>query len=108
VHFPLEARDRIAIPKDMLDSGNGFLRQSPPTMRDARRTASAIRLSPDARASSRPTTSLRCCLDSAWPETWKSDLIAAWLAASYRMLAGQASECADPAVARTAVSGRHW
>jgi uncharacterized protein YfaS (alpha-2-macroglobulin family) len=93
VHFLLEARDRgIAIPRDMLDNGNGYLRQlaaddALTTLGEQRQRAYAIYLlTRQGVVTTNYIAALQKRLDSAYPKSWKSDLTAAWLAAAYRML----------------------
>jgi len=93
VHFLLEARDRgVVIPKDMLDNGNIFLRQlaaseGMTTLGEQRQRAYAIYLlTRQGVVTTNYIAALQKRLDSAYPKSWKNDLAAAWLAASYRML----------------------
>ncbi|MEO7054061.1 MAG: alpha-2-macroglobulin family protein, partial [Rhizomicrobium sp.] len=93
VNFLLEARDRGAVvPRDMLDAGNSYLQQlarndGGSSLADLRQRAYAVYLL--TRQGNVTTNSLAAVqkrLQDAYPNNWKNDLAAAWLAASYKML----------------------
>jgi alpha-2-macroglobulin len=93
MHFLLEARDRgVAVPKDMIDSGNKFLQQMADadnldTLEELRQRAYAVYLlTREGNVTTNELASVQKRLDEAFPKAWKGDLAAAWLAASYQML----------------------
>ena len=93
MHFLLEARDRgVAIPKDMIDAGNKYLHvlaadQSADTMDELRQRAYAVYLlTRQGNVTTNDLAAVQKRLQDAFPTTWKNDLAAGWLAASYAML----------------------
>ncbi len=101
MHFLLEARDRgAAVPKDMLDAGNRYLQQlaaddSLDSLDDLRQRAYAIYLlTRQGHVMTNELAGVQKRLDDAFAKTWKYDLTAAWLAASYKLMKqdGQADQ----------------
>lgn len=93
MHFLLEARDRgIAVPKDMLDSGNTYLAllaadDSMSSLEELRQRAYAVYLlTREGNVTSNYLAAVQKRLQDAYPKVWKEDLAAAWLAASYQLL----------------------
>jgi uncharacterized protein YfaS (alpha-2-macroglobulin family) len=93
VHFLLEARDRgVAVPKDMLDSGNRFLQalaanDSLTLLDEERQRAYAVYLlTRQGNVTTNDIAAVQRRLQEAYPTQWKHDLAAAWLAASYKLL----------------------
>ncbi|HKD23903.1 MAG TPA: MG2 domain-containing protein [Rhizomicrobium sp.] len=93
MHFLLEARDRgVAVPKDMIDAGNTFLQQlasdeSVDTLDGLRQRAYAVYLlSRQGNVTTNYLAAVQKRLQDAYPTTWKDDLAAGWLAASYQLL----------------------
>ncbi|HTW34693.1 MAG TPA: MG2 domain-containing protein [Rhizomicrobium sp.] len=93
MHFLLEARDRgVAVPKDMIDAGNKYLHvlaadQSADTLDELRQRAYAVYLlTRQGNVTTNDLASVQKRLQDAFPTTWKNDLAAGWLAASYAML----------------------
>jgi alpha-2-macroglobulin len=93
MHFLLEARDRgAAVPRDMIGAGDSYLQQlargeDDGSMAGLRQRAYAVYLL--TRQGNVTTNSLAAVqkrLQDAYPNIWKNDLAAAWLAASYKML----------------------
>lgn len=93
MHFLLEARDRgVAVPPDMISAGNGYLQmlarqEGDSSQAGLRQRAYAVYLL--TRQGNVTTNSLAAVqkrLQEAYPNSWKNDLAAAWLAASYKML----------------------
>ena len=93
VHFLLEARDRgAAVPRDVLDAASSYLQQlarndGGTSLADLRQRAYAVYLL--TRQGNVTTNSLAAVqkrLQEAYPDSWKNDLAAAWLAASYKIL----------------------
>ncbi len=93
MHFLLEARDRgIAVPPDMISAGDNYLQllareEGDSSMAGLRQRAYAVYLL--TRQGNVTTNSLAAVqkrLQDAYPNSWKTDLAAAWLAASYKML----------------------
>jgi uncharacterized protein YfaS (alpha-2-macroglobulin family) len=93
MHFLLEARDRgVAVPTDMISEGNNYLQllarqEGDSSMAGLRQRAYAVYLL--TRQGNVTTNSLAAVqkrLQDAYPNSWKDDLAAAWLAASYKML----------------------
>ncbi|KVG65293.1 alpha-2-macroglobulin family protein [Burkholderia pseudomultivorans] len=93
MHVLIDARERgAAVPKDMLDAGTQYLQKL--AANDAlgsldllRQRAYAVYLL--TRLGNVTTNSLATVqkrLQDAYPDAWKNDLAAAWLAASYRLL----------------------
>ncbi|WP_158884693.1 MG2 domain-containing protein [Rhodanobacter sp. L36] len=93
MHFLLEARDRgVAVPKDMLDAGNKYLHQlasdeSLDSLKDLRQRAYAVYLlTRQGNVTTNDLAAVQKRLQDAFPNDWKNDLAAAWLAASYELL----------------------
>jgi len=93
MHTLLDARERgSAVPQDMLDAGNAYLKQladddALDTLELLRQRAYAVYLL--TRQGNVTTNSLAAVqkrLQEAYPKAWKDDLAAAWLAASYQLL----------------------
>lgn len=93
MHFLLEARDRgVAVPNDMLDAGNQYLHQlasddSIDTLDLLRQRAYAVYLlTRQGNVTTNDLAAVQKRLQEAFPNDWKNDLAAAWLAASYELL----------------------
>ncbi|WP_243043018.1 alpha-2-macroglobulin [Dyella sedimenti] len=93
MHFLLEARDRgVSVPRDMFDAGNGYLRQlaaddSLDGLDLLRQRAYAVYLlTRQGNVTTNDLAAVQKRLEEAYPEQWKNDLAAAWLAASYQLL----------------------
>ena len=93
MHFLLEARDRgVVVPKDMLDAGNKYLRQlaadeSLNSLDELRQRAYAVYLlTRQGNVTTNDLAAVQKRLQDAFPNDWKNDLAAAWLAASYELL----------------------
>jgi uncharacterized protein YfaS (alpha-2-macroglobulin family) len=93
MHFLLEARDRgVPVPKDMIDAGNKFLMQlagdeSADSLYELRQRAYAVYLlTRQGNVTSNNLAAVQKRLQDAYPNAWKSDLAAAWLAAAYQMM----------------------
>jgi uncharacterized protein YfaS (alpha-2-macroglobulin family) len=93
VHYLLEARDRgVAIPQDMLDAANGALRamaadDGQDSLPQLRQRAYAIYLlTRQGNVTTNYLAAVQRRLADAYPDSWKNDLTAAWLAASYKLL----------------------
>jgi uncharacterized protein YfaS (alpha-2-macroglobulin family) len=93
MHFLLEARDRgVAVPSDMLDAGNKYLRRLASddkmnTLDLLRQRAYAVYLlTRQGNVTTNDLAAVQKRLQEAFPNDWKNDLAAAWLAASYEML----------------------
>ena len=93
MHFLLEARDRgVDVPRDMLDAGNKYLRQlagdeSLDSLQDLRQRAYAVYLlTRQGNVTTNDLAAVQKRLQDAFPNDWKNDLAAAWLAASYELL----------------------
>jgi len=93
MHFLLEARDRgVAVPRDMISAGDGYLQmqareEGDSSMAGLRQRAYAVYLL--TRQGNVTTNSLAAVqkrLQDAYPNTWRNDLAAAWLAASYKIM----------------------
>lgn len=91
--FLLEARDRgVDVPKDMLDAGNKYLHQlaadeSLDSLDALRQRAYAVYLlTRQGNVTTNDLAAVQKRLQEAFPDDWKNDLAAAWLAASYQML----------------------
>jgi alpha-2-macroglobulin len=93
MNFLLEARQRgIAVPQDMIDSGNRYLREmaadealsSLPELRD--RAYAIYLLTVQGNVTTNDIASVQKRLDNLYPRQWKNDIAAAWLAASYKLL----------------------
>jgi alpha-2-macroglobulin len=93
MHFMLEARDRgVDIPRDMFDAGNKYLHQlaSDDTLDGldlVRQRAYAVYLlTRQGNVTTNDLAAVQKRLQDAYPDQWKNDLAAAWLAASYQLL----------------------
>ena len=93
MHFMLEARDRgQSVPQDMFDAGNTYLRQiaaseGDDSLASLRQRAYAIYLlTRQGTVTTNYLASVQKRLDAAYPDDWKNDVTAAWLAASYQLL----------------------
>ncbi|TPG04688.1 alpha-2-macroglobulin family protein [Rhodanobacter glycinis] len=93
MHFLLEAHDRgVAVPKDMLDAGNKYLHQlaadeSLDSLDELRQRAYAVYLlTRQGNVTTNDLAAVQKRLQDAFPNDWKNDLAAAWLAASYELL----------------------
>ncbi|MGN6649594.1 alpha-2-macroglobulin family protein [Trinickia sp.] len=93
MHFLLEARDRgVAVPKDMLDAGNQYLHRlasddSLNTLDELRQRAYAVYLlTREGNVTTNDLAGVQKRLQQAFPNDWKNDLAAAWLAAAYELL----------------------
>ncbi|WP_230473796.1 alpha-2-macroglobulin family protein [Dyella choica] len=89
----LEARDRGAsVPQDMIDAGNKYLQQlaandGMDSMDKLRQRAyAAYLLTRQGNVTTNALAAIQKRLQEAYPKEWKSDLAAAWLAASYKLL----------------------
>jgi uncharacterized protein YfaS (alpha-2-macroglobulin family) len=93
MHFMLEARDRgISVPRDMFDAGNKYLHQlasdeSLDGLDLLRQRAYAVYLlTRQGNVTTNDLAAVQKRLQDAYPNQWKDDLAAAWLAASYQLL----------------------
>jgi len=93
MHFLLEARDRgVAVPKDMIDSGNKALQglaadDGLNSLADLRQRAYAVYLlTREGNVTTNNLAAVQKRLQEAYPKEWKTDLAAAWLAASYKLM----------------------
>ncbi|WP_448095873.1 alpha-2-macroglobulin [Luteibacter yeojuensis] len=93
VHYLIEASDRgVAVPRDMLASADEALRQiaaadSGDSLVEMRQRAYAIYLlTRQGNVTTNDLASLQRRLQEVHANEWKSDLAAAWLAASYKLL----------------------
>jgi uncharacterized protein YfaS (alpha-2-macroglobulin family) len=93
MNFLLEARDRgTPVPQDMLDAGNKYLQQlasndGMDSMDKLRQRAyAAYLLTRQGNVTTNALASIQKRLQEAYPNDWKNDLAAAWLAASYKLL----------------------
>ncbi|MDF4004378.1 alpha-2-macroglobulin [Luteibacter sp. PPL552] len=93
VHYLLEAADRgVAVPRDMLASADNALKQvaaddSDDSLFGMRQRAYAIYLlTRQGNVTTNDLASLQRRLQEAHAKAWKTDLAAAWLAASYQLL----------------------
>ena len=93
MHFLLEARERgVAVPQDMLDAGNKYLHrlaadESMDTLDLLRQRAYAVYLlTRQGNVTTNDLAAVQKRLQDAFPNDWKNDLAAAWLAASYKLL----------------------
>jgi uncharacterized protein YfaS (alpha-2-macroglobulin family) len=93
MHFLLEARDRgIAVPKETIDAGNKYLQQlaadeSMDTLDQLRQRAYAVYLlTRQGNVTTNNLAAVQKRLQDAFPNAWKDDLAAAWLAASYKLM----------------------
>ncbi|MBA2078486.1 alpha-2-macroglobulin [Rhodanobacter sp. PCA2] len=93
MNFLIEARERgVAVPQDMLDAGNKYLKQlaaddSMNTLDELRQRAYAVYLlTRQGNVTTNDLAAVQKRLQELYPKTWKDDLAAAWLAASYKLL----------------------
>lgn len=93
VHYLLEASDRgVAVPRDMLTSADNALRQiaaddTGDSLVEMRQRAYAIYLlTRQGNVTTNDLASVQRRLQEVYPKEWKTDLAAAWLAASYQLL----------------------
>jgi uncharacterized protein YfaS (alpha-2-macroglobulin family) len=105
MHFLLEARDRnVAVPKDMITAGNAYLQQlasdeSVDGLDGLRQRAYAVYLlTRQGNVTTNDLAAVQKRLQDAYPKSWKDDLAAAWLAASYKLL--KQDKQADQLIAR--------
>jgi uncharacterized protein YfaS (alpha-2-macroglobulin family) len=93
MNFLLEARERgESVPRDMLDAGNKYLRQLAAddgmnSLGELRQRAYAVYLlTRQGNVTTNALAAVQKRLQDAYPTSWKHDLAAAWLAASYKLL----------------------
>lgn len=93
MHFLLEARDRgVAVPKDMIASGNRYLQlvaadDSQTELEEMRQRAYAVYLlTRQGTVTTNYIAGVQKRMQDAFPNIWRDDLAAAWLAASYKLL----------------------
>ena len=93
MQFLLEARDRgQRVPRDLFDAGNGYLRQiasseGEDSLDSLRQRAYAVYLlTRQGTVTTNYLASVQRRLQQAYPDQWRDDLAAAWLAASYKLL----------------------
>lgn len=93
MNFLLEARERgTPVPQDMLDAGNKYLQQlagddGMDSLEQLRQRAyAAYLLTRQGNVTTNALASIQKRLQDAFPNDWKNDLAAAWLAASYKLL----------------------
>ncbi len=93
MQFLLEARQRgIPVPQDMIDAGNRYLRRmagddSMGSLPQLRQRAYAVYLlTRQGHVTTNDLASVQRRLQQAYPKRWKTDLAAAWLAASYKLM----------------------
>jgi uncharacterized protein YfaS (alpha-2-macroglobulin family) len=93
MHFMLEARERgVNVPSDMFDAGNKYLHQlasdeSLDSLELLRQRAYAVYLlTRQGNVTTNDLAAVQKRLQEAYPNQWKNDLAAAWLAASYQLL----------------------
>jgi hypothetical protein len=105
VNFLLEARDRGAVvPKEMIDDGDRYLQQlaadeSLDGLDKIRQRAYAVYLlTRQGNVTTNQLAAVQKRLQDAYRTEWKSDLAAAWLAASYQLMKQdkQAEQLIDP------------
>ena len=95
VHFLTDARELgLAVPRDVLDAGLAFLTTLAAadlgTLADARLRAYAIYLlTRSGQVTTNYLTALHETLDREYPEEWRKDLAAVYMAASYALLREQ-------------------
>ena len=89
----IDARERgIAVPKEMLDAGTQYLQQLAAnerlgTLDQLRQRAYAgYLLTRQGNVTTNSLAAVQKRLQDAFPNDWKSDLAAGWLAASYQLL----------------------
>ncbi|WP_266168251.1 MG2 domain-containing protein [Dyella subtropica] len=93
MNFLLEARDRgVNVPKDMFDAGNTYLHKlasddGMDSLDKLRQRAYAVYLlTRQGNVTTNDLAAVQKRLQEAYPDQWKNDLAAAWLAASYQLL----------------------
>jgi len=93
MNFLIEAHERgVAVPRDMLDAGNQYLKQlaandGMDTLDELRQRAYAVYLlTRQGNVTTNDLAAVQKRLDELYPKEWKNDLAAAWLAASYKLL----------------------
>ncbi|MGP1692972.1 MAG: alpha-2-macroglobulin family protein, partial [Giesbergeria sp.] len=93
MHFLLEARQRgVAVPQSAIAAGNQYLKElaaddSQTSLSDLRTRAYAIYLlTVQGNVTTHQIAAVQASLDELYPKQWKNDLVAAWLAASYKLL----------------------
>ena len=93
MHFLLEARDRgVAVSPDMISAGNNYLQMLARQEGDSSRAGLRQRayavylLTRQGNVTTNSLAAVQKRLQDAYPNDWKNDLAAAWLAASYKML----------------------
>ena len=93
MNFLLEARDRgVSVPADMFDAGNNYLRKlagdnGMDSLETLRQRAYAVYLlTRQGNVTTNDLAAVQKRLQEAYPDQWKNDLAAAWLAASYQLL----------------------
>ncbi|MBN3791063.1 MG2 domain-containing protein [Burkholderia sp. Ac-20353] len=93
MHVLVDARERgVAVPKDMLDAGNTYLQQLAANDRLGsldllrQRAYAVYLLTREGNVTTNSLAAVQKRLQDAYPNDWKNDLAAAWLAASYQLL----------------------
>lgn len=93
MNFLIEARERgVTVPQDMFDAGNQYLKQmaaddSMDTLDQLRERAYAVYLlTRQGNVTTNELAAVQKRLQDLYPNDWKNDLAAAWLAASYKLL----------------------
>ena len=93
MHLLLEARDRgVAVSPDMISAGNNYLqllaRQEGDSSRAGlrQRAYAVYLLTRQGNVTTNSLAAVQKRLQDAYPNDWKNDLAAGWLAASYKML----------------------
>lgn len=93
MNFLIEARDReVAVPSDMFDAGNGYLRQLAGNdeldgLAMLRQRAYAIYLlTRQGQVTTNALAAVQRRLEETAPDMWKNDLAAVWMAASYALM----------------------
>ncbi len=104
MNFLLEARERgVAVPQNVLDNGNAYLRElaaddSLTSLAQLRDRAYAIYLlTVQGNVTTNQIAAVQQRLEVLYAKQWRSDLAAAWLAASYKLL--QQDDEADKLIA---------
>ena len=93
MHFMIEARDHgVSVPRDMFDAGNKYLHQlaADDTLDGIdllrQRAYAVYLLTRQGNVTTNDLASVQKRLQEAYPQQWKNDLAAAWLAAAYQLL----------------------
>jgi uncharacterized protein YfaS (alpha-2-macroglobulin family) len=93
MHFLLEARDRgVAVSPDMISAGDNYLQMLARQEGDGSRAGLRQRayavylLTRQGNVTTNSLAAVQKRLQDAYPNDWKNDLAAGWLAASYKML----------------------